>query len=1754
MKLVLLVALATVAVVSSYKSTIYSSVFKPGDEYIYHYKGQVLSGIPKSSKQYAGLLIDSIVKLQFQQDKGVVLKMENIKLFKINNKITTLPSEPLPESELTRLTGEQSSVITEHLVKPLKFRYEEGEIRELEKETSDRYWSVNIKKGILSLLQVTLKEKTSFSDSTSYNPDPVMSRFKSSSYRGSYGSQNSYLKPISKPNSVYKVMETDVMGSCETKYTLISDKTHISPGSSKMHVTAVKNFEKCATKPFYIEGLFQGVYRYSEEKDLIQRTVHTDYIITGDRTNFLIKEAKLRGKYLFLVNGLEGGDLSTHIYQHLTLKSTEPIRSPIRLISPKFDVRGLLMIIPKSNLIPEKKGNEEVMSKPYSSLQQRRSRYNSKEYLMENEVEEEERFEGQTGELIPVMEHKLNELVQCLYHEHPTTLEKKCTDYLYELSRLMREANKSELKSIILRYIRGESSSVEYRKSEILLDILPTLPQPEAAKVLIELIREKMIHELRASASIKAMSLVIKPTPSVIKSVLELFKELPKERSSTLSSKTLLRQSLLLGCGTLTHRLINVMRSHNKPVPELISFIDTISSELKRMLEEPNSETEKILILKSLGNMGASETIPLLKSIVEDSRHSVILRINAVFALRRLCKQSSQQVIPILMSVYMDVKEERELRQAAFVVIINSNPSFTTLQMIAHRLRHEPSNQLRTLVYSSLINLATFTSHEPEHKTLTKNARLVIKTIPPVHVGPHDSMSVFLNKFSEDLDLGGALNIIKIKSKMSGLPESIIANLQGTLFGKHRRLLEVGAKGKSLEVILRKIFGPHGLLKELLKGEISLRDILKPLTRPEMGVVENKIREIVQKMMYESRSEAEPFGTMYIHLLGNELQYIMLNSQNIEEVINKITSFLPELIMKLTRGMKVDIVKSLSNIASVTIASPIGIPLNLNCTTLGLLKIEGHVKVTNLPSWSEMVTRFTSLSVPKLGLEVDVKPLVDVAQYITMGADMRWLSTGVAALVHATSHAPVKLISHIDPIQHTVSLKVFTPKQTLKVLTATAEPITFVKTMPITMNKLPFHIEKKELKGEHIVKTTPFNYKMVESLSGLEIEAEGLYSLCGPTWCPIMPLFGKQQIIIVTRPVSSVDYVHLKIKSLKSNVEFEGVPASVNTVELFEKDPEELEEEQRSYSSRNYRTSGRSMIESEEFIPVTVDPIFQSEPIKRQVLVTVGSNTMHSPKVKALLTWLMSRRYWKNQLNLQVVRMGFEEMPSWKIVLNNVINPQVWYPEENFRGESEFLNKLHLLWNINGNVKEVKVKVVPGSPFDFTREVREHSILPITADNLPEANSQKYKYTILVEFPEMTHKELKYMTIIQDLIKYQFYSKVTTSIPHQPLTNKIIVSVELLPWWEKMNVIVKTPREDNYISSVPFYWNPFLPSHEKIRLHDSPAWKWFNDTIEEEEEEYPFDISVPYKSTPITSYLGECSLTPNRVKTFDGAIIPISSLALRNWETSCTFVMAQHCGSEGLFSVTGEGTPELWTNKILVPKNEFELIYSPTGVRVVINGEEKPLTIGQPLLIREEYSESSPVRYIVEKLEHGVIEVKAIELGVKVITNGNTQETKIKVSPMSVLQGQLCGFCGDYNQDQSDDLYTDSDFSPENRDFFNIVKRVAIPSKTCNIENIKKSSSEYCMKESHITINRYDNEVSMTCTTERKVPKCAHGCRPETTTSIKTCFTCSGQEGVTLPRKTFLPQRWDTLESEGIECEDFYQRIEVPTRCVPLYN
>ena len=60
--------------------------------------------------------------------------------------------------------------------------------------------------------------------------------------------------------------------------------------------------------------------------------------------------------------------------------------------------------------------------------------------------------------------------------------------------------------------------------------------------------------------------------------------------------------------------------------------------------------------------------------------------------------------------------------------------------------------------------------------------------------------------------------------------------------------MQVGIEGKGIENVLRRLIGPYGVLEDVIKGSVSIEDVLKPLTQPDMDSVRQEVMEIARKV------------------------------------------------------------------------------------------------------------------------------------------------------------------------------------------------------------------------------------------------------------------------------------------------------------------------------------------------------------------------------------------------------------------------------------------------------------------------------------------------------------------------------------------------------------------------------------------------------------------------------------------------------------------------------------------------------------------------------------------------------------------------------------------------------------------------------------------------------------------------------------------------------------------------------------------
>ena len=123
-----------------------------------------------------------------------------------------------------------------------------------------------------------------------------------------------------------------------------------------------------------------------------------------------------------------------------------------------------------------------------------------------------------------------------------------------------------------------------------------------------------------------------------------------------------------------------------------------------------------------------------------------------------------------------------------------------------------------------------------------------MKLIHAIPVGIMDSKELSGHLYSEDLELGGKLDVWGLKSKLTGLPKNLAATLRATIFGNRVPLVSGGIESRGIETILRRLLGPYGLLEDIINNKASLYELLRPLSSQHFDIMSEKIREFIGRV------------------------------------------------------------------------------------------------------------------------------------------------------------------------------------------------------------------------------------------------------------------------------------------------------------------------------------------------------------------------------------------------------------------------------------------------------------------------------------------------------------------------------------------------------------------------------------------------------------------------------------------------------------------------------------------------------------------------------------------------------------------------------------------------------------------------------------------------------------------------------------------------------------------------------------------
>ncbi|VDM39996.1 unnamed protein product [Toxocara canis] len=509
--------------------------------YRYLYRGQISSGLPKESTQHAATRIEAHVSLVFpNNERTAVLRLEKVRFGSLNHDI------PEPR-ELQRFEIFEEKEVEEEYLRllrlPLRFRYVDGLVSEIEFDREDRPWSQNIKRAVLNLLQVNLKKnmRTDIHEERNVREDiELLDEHRERREDADF----------------FVAQEPTLEGDCEVYYTINRLPREEKEREELLKVTKSINFEKCSRR---IEVRYN--HRFGEkcdkcdeesEKERVTKTSTVfNYNIIGNRDKFLVKNAEVKSQYVLAPLGEDEATMKTVVVGRLELLKVDERRE--RWEEPRSERKQSIIYSPERLIKIERfymNGDEELREDhPFRLI---RHKY----------------------ELI---DQTVSKMVRAI-SDKEVGIETDATRQMARLVELFRMCSKEELHKVVNEFWLGGKFDEKTKKKvyDIVVDALALAGTKNTIELLVEQIEQRRVSTTKTAKALQTLVNVRVVSERQIDTVLRLCKKDVCERNP------LLKQSCLLSVGGM----INALCKDNK---------DRLAIELTEMRICPRELKEKYL-------------------------------------------------------------------------------------------------------------------------------------------------------------------------------------------------------------------------------------------------------------------------------------------------------------------------------------------------------------------------------------------------------------------------------------------------------------------------------------------------------------------------------------------------------------------------------------------------------------------------------------------------------------------------------------------------------------------------------------------------------------------------------------------------------------------------------------------------------------------------------------------------------------------------------------------------------------------------------------------------------------------------------------------------------------------------------------------------------------------------------------------------------------------------------------------------------
>uniref|UniRef100_A0A7I4Z7Y9 Vitellogenin domain-containing protein n=1 Tax=Haemonchus contortus TaxID=6289 RepID=A0A7I4Z7Y9_HAECO len=629
---------------------------------------------------------------------------------------------------------------------------------------------------------------------------------------------------VNRDNDYYTTTERTIEGDCEVAYTILKKKDFVT------EITKSVNFDKCTRRP---EAKYN--FRYltecpeCKEKDVLEPTTVYTYLLEKEG----LKKVEVRSMYTITVENQPV--MKTEIRTRLTLEDIKEIRR-------EFDWT-------------DGKRETLVYSNEYEKQIERFHMYGD-----EVEVMPYERIRDK----IEVIRNTVEEIKELKENKHETT---------HLLSRLVSMFRMLTLEELTTLHTKIYMPAEEYIKSMI----EHSLAIAGTRNTITHLLRHMEMRHFKTYRTVhllKSIQQTPYPSPKIVEELLRFAETEVVERSPVI------RQSLWLTIGSVMHGVVgkSMDKTYMKEdVPELKRRYINI---LMKEYEKADDIYEKVLVLKCIANAGIDLSVYELEKIILNKREELLVRMEAIDALRLLKEWMPRKIQSILMPVYKSRVEEPELRMAALVRIMHTLPPQPVISQIVSTMEREPNQQVATFTYD-LLNSFAKSTHTCYKKLASEIRPLMTMTRYKRGERVYTSTYKYLPMFKEELMTGANMDFATIFGKNTVWPREMMVKLDTVFSGMwHKYLFQFGITQQNIEQILEK------LTTKLMRMERTPNTVVRGRRIRESL---NLLKDIAKKLNIHPRvvENKTPYVMLYFRHKGMDYAVLPIDEKIIDELLEK---------------------------------------------------------------------------------------------------------------------------------------------------------------------------------------------------------------------------------------------------------------------------------------------------------------------------------------------------------------------------------------------------------------------------------------------------------------------------------------------------------------------------------------------------------------------------------------------------------------------------------------------------------------------------------------------------------------------------------------------------------------------------------------------------------------------------------------------------------------------------------------------------